>query len=160
VGTREFDEFAAARWPSLVRAGWLLTGDWQRAEDAAQATLERAWRHWSRVTAADDADRYVRRILVNETRRGWHAWRRLVPVGEVPDRAAEAPDVTGTRDALARALATLTRGQRACVVLRHYLDLSEAETAAALGCSVGTVKSQTSRALARLRESYALAEEP
>lgn len=156
--THEFDEFAAARWPSLVRAGWLLTGDWQRAEDLAQSTLERVWRHWGRVTAADDADRYVRRMLVNEHRRAWRSWRRLVPVADVPDRTVDAPDVAA-RDALARALATLTRGQRACVVLRHYLDLSEADTAAALGCSVGTVKSQTSRALARLRESYALAEE-
>ena len=156
----EFDEFAAARWPSLVRAGWLLTGDWQRAEDLAQTTLERAWRHWSRVTAADDPDRYVRRILVNEHRRAWRPWRRLVPVASVPENAVDADVSADTRDALARALATLTRGQRATVVLRSYLDLSEAETAAALGCSVGTVKSQSSRALARLRETYALSREP
>jgi RNA polymerase sigma-70 factor (sigma-E family) len=151
-----FEHFAAARWPVLVRAAWLLTGDWHTAEDLAQTTLARTWRHWRRVVAADDPDRYVRRILVNEVRRS-RAWRRSADptVDGLPVAVPGPEDQTVARDALARALAQLPAGQRLAVTLRYYLDLSELDTAAILGCSVGNVKSQTSRGLVRLREVYA-----
>lgn len=150
-----FDEFAATRWPALVRAGWLMSGDWQRAEDLAQATLAKTWRHWRRVAAADEPDRYVRRVLVNEFLRSRRAWRRHEPLGDAVSPVTPGPETSvAARDALARALREVPRGQRAVLVLRYYLDLSEQDTAAALGCSVGNVKSQAARGLARLREVY------
>ncbi|HEX8003472.1 MAG TPA: SigE family RNA polymerase sigma factor [Mycobacteriales bacterium] len=150
---REFDRYAATRWPALVRAAWFLTGDHDRAEDVAQAALMKTWRHWGRVRAADEPDRYVNRVLVNEFLR---TRRRLVP-RLVAEREAfvEGPEASVvTRDALTRALQAVPRGQRAVLVLRYWLDLSEHDTAAALGCSVGNVKSQAARGLARLREAY------
>ncbi|HEV2891783.1 MAG TPA: SigE family RNA polymerase sigma factor [Frankiaceae bacterium] len=152
-GAEGFDEFAATRWPGLVRAAWLLTADWQRAEDVAQVALTKAWRHWRRVCTADDPDRYVRRIVVNEFLRARRRWREEAPLtgdGVVPS----GDDGVAERDALVRALRRLPPGQRLAVVLRHYLDLSEADAAAAMGCAEGTVKSQASRGLARLRDEY------
>lgn len=152
-----FRAFVDARWPALVRFAWSLTGDRGHAEDVVQAVLVRTWRHWGRLRP-EGAEAYVRAGIVNETvsraRR-----RRLREVvlpwtGERPDPAGHG-DVAETHavaESVAAELALLPPRMRAVVVLRFLEDRSEAETAALLGCSPGTVKSQTNRAMARLRE--------
>lgn len=167
---RDFDEFAAAATQPLLRLGWLLTGDAEQAQDLAQNTLIRAYGAWHRVRH-DDALGYARRIMVNLhtdwlRRRPWREQSRA----EVPDAPAGAgmhgggPHDGGhgaveDRAALVAALQSLTRRERAAIVLRYYVDLSEQQTAQTLGVSVGTVKSVCSRALAKLRVSPALREE-
>jgi RNA polymerase sigma-70 factor (sigma-E family) len=153
-----FEEFVAARGGALWRTAWLLTGDRQRAEDLVQTALGKAWPHWRRVSDTGSFEAYVRRVLyttyVAWWRRRWNAEAPTADVPEAPGRD-EAEAVAARRDVVA-ALARLPRGQRAVVVLRYFEDLTEAQTAAVLGCSVGTVKSQCSRALAALRSSPAL----
>jgi RNA polymerase sigma-70 factor (sigma-E family) len=145
-----FDAFVAARTPALVRTAYLLTGDWQRAEDLLQTALMRCYGRWERIR---EPDAYVRRALVLT----YAGWRRRRWSGEHPSAVPDQPvehDATAAVDAradLVRLLATLPARQRAVVVLRFYEDLSESEVAALLGVSVGTVKSQASKALARLR---------
>ena len=151
-----FEDFVHARSGSLLRTALLLTGQNRaEAEDLLQLALERTYRHWPRICGSDDPERYVRRILANASA---DRWRRLtrrpeqsLPVGDagpgVPDHTAAVAD----RDYLLRALAVLPPRQRAVLVLRYFDDLSEAQTAEMLGCSLGTVKSHTARALARLR---------
>lgn len=149
----EFDEFMVSRWPSLVRFAYGLTGDHGHAEDLAQATLAKALASWSRVSRAEDPDAYVRRILINLNRRRFR--RRRVEEhlgGEAPE--SPAPDGTDRLDqraTLIPALMELPPGQRAVVILRYWDGLTETQAAAILGCSVGNVRSQASRALARLR---------
>jgi RNA polymerase sigma-70 factor (sigma-E family) len=129
-----------------------LTGDRHTAEDLVQTALAKLYLSWDKVQRRESLDGYVRRILVNEHNSLWRrAWKRQeTTVSQLPDApAAESP---AGRDAdLWAFVQTLPRKQRAVVVLRFYEEMSEAETAAALGVSVGTVKSQTSRALASLR---------
>ena len=151
----EFAAFAAGALAGLRRTAYLMCGDWHRAEDAAQEALIRVYRSWHRVERREGLLAYARRttvrILIDESRR---PWRRESPVDDQRlDRATSAGPETATteRDAMVRALASLTPRRRACVVLRYYHDLSVAETARALGCSEGTVKSQTSDALRALR---------
>ena len=152
---REFEAYVARRWRPLLRAGWLLTGNWAAAEDLVQSALAQVWAAWPRVRAADEPDAYVHRMLTNAYL-GQQRRRSAgeLPSGDVPERAA--PDATGEADrrmALISALAELPPQQRAAVVLRYFQDLTLGQTAAALGCSVGNAKSQTSRALAKLRRS-------
>ncbi|HEY7431069.1 MAG TPA: SigE family RNA polymerase sigma factor [Streptosporangiaceae bacterium] len=150
----EFRDFMHGRWPAMVRLGYALTGDQGDAEDLAQAAFARAYASWPRVRRAGDPDAYVRRIVINENRNRFRKQR--VPehlTDRVPERGGT--DETGGHDdrsALMAALRKLGPRQRAVVVLRYWLDMTEAETAATLGCSVGTVKSQASRALLRLRQ--------
>ncbi len=157
----DFDAFVAARSPSLLTAAWLLTGDWHRAEDLLQTALAKAYLRWGGIHAGGQ-EAYVRRILMNTYATWWRrAWRAETPTGTLPEPGSASGrngefDVVEMRQDLLRALADLTRRQRATVVLRFYFDLSENQTAATLDCSVGTVKSQTSRALARLRHHPAL----
>jgi RNA polymerase sigma-70 factor (sigma-E family) len=150
-----FRDYVAARQRALLRTARMLTGNQHTAEDLVQATLERVWPRWSRVVRDGEPDAYVRRVLVNTYSTWWRRkWRGETPTSELPDVAA--PDAfaeADLADALRRLLPSLTPRQKAVVVLRFYEDLSEAATAEALGCSVGTVKSQTSKALARLRLS-------
>jgi RNA polymerase sigma-70 factor (sigma-E family) len=150
-----FRDYVAARQRALLRTARMLTGNQHTAEDLVQATLERVWPRWSRVVRDGEPDAYVRRVLVNTYSTWWRRkWRGETPTSELPDVAA--PDAfaeADLADALRRLLPALTPRQKAVVVLRFYEDLSEAATAEALGCSVGTVKSQTSKALARLRLS-------
>ena len=158
----EFGQFMAARWPGLVRLAYGLTGDRWLAEDVAQAALASAYAAWWRVRRADDPDAYVRRILVNTSNRRFRR-RRITEharePGDLPDRAVADPcDLIGQRSALLSALRELPGRQRAIVVLRYWEDLSDAQVAAALGCAEGTVRSQASRALAKLRGSAALAD--
>jgi RNA polymerase sigma-70 factor (sigma-E family) len=158
----EFGQFMAARWPGLVRLAYGLTGDRWLAEDVAQAALASAYAAWWRVRRADDPDAYVRRILVNTSNRRFR--RRRVTEharepAELPDTVVADPcDLIGQRSALLSALRELPGRQRAIVVLRYWEDLSDAQVAAALGCTEGTVRSQASRALAKLRGSAALAD--
>ena len=148
-----FRDYVAARQRALLRTARMLTGNQHTAEALVQATLERVWPRWSRIVRDGDPDAYVRRVLINTYSTWWRRkWRAESPTSELPEVAA--PDAfaeADLADALRRLLPTLTPRQKAVVVLRFYDDLSEAATAEALGCSVGTVKSQTSKALARLR---------
>jgi len=150
-----FEEFVYARSGSLLRTALLLTGQNQaEAEDLLQLALERAYRHWARVCRSGEPERYVRGILAHASA---DRWRRLARRAERPLPAAADPAlpdhsaVVADRDYLLRALAALPPRQRAVLVLRYFDDLSEAATADMLGCSVGTVKSQAARGLARLR---------
>ena len=150
----EFDAFVRERWPSLLRSAGLLTGDRGAAEDLLQESLARAAQHWSRVDLAR-ADAYVRRILYTRSIDAWR-WRRRQPDPvEVTDRdvapGGDASVGADDRLTLRAALARLTPRQRAVLVLRFYEDRTEVETAALLGCSESTVKSQTRHALERLR---------
>jgi RNA polymerase sigma-70 factor (sigma-E family) len=154
-----FAEFVAAASPRLLRAAWLLTGDAGRAEDLLQTAFARAWPHWRRISATGDPEAYVRRVLFTTNATWWRRrWRSETPTASLPDRPEplDESDEVARREVVRGALATLTRGQRAVVVLRFVEDLSEVETARILGCSVGTVKSQTSRALSRLRDDSGL----
>ena len=143
-----------------MRTAYLLTGDLGHAEDVAQTTLIEAYRSWNRVRRVDDLDAYVRKILINANRSRFRAKRPVeYSVATVPEDHA-APETSGAveeRDVLFAALAGLPPRQRAIVVLRYWEDLAEGEVAALLGCSVGTVKSQASRALAKLRNDAGLA---
>ena len=158
----EFVSYVAARQGALLRTAVLLTGDGHAAEDLLQTALARLYLSWGSVRRAEAMDAYVRRVMVNQLTSWWRrAWRRReVSTGEVVDRLGarqfvrDASDEVVQRDAMWRALQDLPPGQRAVLVLRFYEDLSEAQTAEVLGCSVGTVKSQVHRALNRLRSSY------
>lgn len=161
----EFSMFVAARWRALTHTAYLLTGDFHEAEDLVQATLARVYPHWRRIRQ-ETAESYVRRCLVN-THRSRHRKRRIVHflVPLLPDSASPAADADPSaageeRDVLLRALADLPVRMRTVVVLRYWEDLSAEDVARALGCSVGTVKSQASRALVKLRDHPALAGHP
>jgi RNA polymerase sigma-70 factor (sigma-E family) len=147
-----FDDFVAARSATLLRMAYLLTQDSQLAEDLVQTALAKAWFAWGRVVG--DPGPYVRRIMVNAYVSGWRRrWNGEQPTDQLPELGySDPPDTTDLRAALRR----LAKGQRAVIVLRYFEDLTEAETAQVLGCSVGAVKSQTSRALAKLRVDPAL----
>jgi len=162
----EFREFMHARWPVMVRLAYGLTGDQGHAEDVAQAAFTRAYASWPRVRRAGDPEAYVRQIVINQNRNRFRKHRvaeRLT--GSPPESgfavvaAADATRDYDDRSALIAALQRLGPRQRAVVVLRYWMDLTEHETAAALNCSVGTVKSQASRALATLRQDTQLVDE-
>lgn len=153
---RAFWEFVTARRHSLVRTAYLLTGDHGQAEDLTQDALIRVHRNWRRIERQDQPEPYARKIVVNLANSWWRrgfrhrthtAWQ--VPDSAVPTDAHAAVD---RNDELWQALAALPPGMRAVIVLRYYEELSETETAAVLGKSLGTVKSQASRGLARMRE--------
>lgn len=153
-GQPDVREYLLARQQALVRTGYLLTGDWQQAEDLVQTAMVKVWPRWPRIVAGGDPDAYVRRVLVTTYATWWRRrWRGERPSALLPETAADdgALAAVDLRDAVGRLLPELPPRQRAVVVLRFYEDLTEVQTAAALGCSVGTVKSQTSKALARLR---------
>lgn len=145
----------ARRHLALLRTAYLLTGDRHTAEDLVQTALSRAWLAWPHIREPARADAYVRRTLVNTQRSFWR--RRRVPellLGSVPEPRQGAVEVGATFDlhqVLWTALAELPRQQRVTLVLRYYEDLSDLEIARVLGVSVGTVKSNASRALVSLR---------
>lgn len=146
-----FDDFVAARYVALVRSAYLLVGHRQDAEDLVQTALAKVVRRWERIQG--DPERYVRRVLVNESVSRWRRRRwREIATDIPPDRGGPGGEAAvADRLALRAALAALSPRQRAVVVLRFFEDLSVNEVAELLGCSSGTVKSQTHDALARLR---------
>ena len=144
-----FEEFVAARSSALLRTAYLLTRDHALAEDLLQTALTKAYLAWGRVEGAPEP--YVRRIVVNTYASWWRRkWNGERPTDELPE-TAHHDDSVGESGDLWDALGRLPRRQRAVVVLRYFEDLTEAQTADLLGISVGTVKSQTSKALAKLR---------
>lgn len=156
-----FEQFVEGSSSRMLTMAMLLTGyNRADAEDLLQTVLERAFRRWHSLCRTGDPGPYVRQMLVNASVDRWRLLRRRperplysddgIPVAASPS----GPDQVATladQDALRRALAQLPPGQRAVVVLRYYEDLTEAQTAAVLGCATGSVKTQTSRALAKLR---------
>lgn len=158
----DFDAFVGARSSALLRTAYLLTRDHALAEDLLQTALTKAWFAWRRIDG--DPEAYVRRILVNTYATWWRRrWNGERATDELPEPAttgrSTAHDRSDASHDLWAALGRLPRKQRAVVVLRYVEDLSEAETARVLGCSVGNVKSQASRALAKLRIDPALTTE-
>jgi RNA polymerase sigma-70 factor (sigma-E family) len=152
-----FDEFVAVRGQALQRTAYLLTGDWALAEDLLQTALARAYPRWDRILR-DDPEAYVRRTIVNTWSSWWRRkWRGESPTERLPEGVVpDAYDDADRRDAVRDALRRLAPKQRAVVVLRFHEDMTEAQVAALLGISVGTVKSQTAKALAHLRSDAAL----
>jgi RNA polymerase sigma-70 factor (sigma-E family) len=147
-----FEDYVATRFPALRRLAYLLTGDWSEAEDLVQDALVRCERRW-RAIAADDPHAYVRRAVVNGAA-NWRRRRRLeLPLDDGAWPAADHTAATDARIVLIAALRRLPMEQRQVLVLRFFEQLSEAETAHALGIAAGTVKSRTSRALEALRQS-------
>jgi RNA polymerase sigma-70 factor (sigma-E family) len=149
----QFSEYVVQRRTQLRRIAYLLCGDVHKAEDLVQTALMKLYVAWPRVQRAGNVDAYVRRILVNsgidESRRPWR--REEAGLEGLDPQAVPGPGVEDTA-ALMDALAALPLGQRRVVVLRHFLGMSVEETASDLQCSPGTVKSQNSRALARLND--------
>jgi RNA polymerase sigma-70 factor (sigma-E family) len=143
-----FDAFVRARLPDLLRFGRALTGSPEAAADLVQDALERTLLAWGRLENRTEPEGYVRRIMVNRNISIWRKWGREHPTDRVADRGVE--DRHHDSD-LWRALQQLPPRQRAVLALRYYEDLSEADIARTLGCSVGTVKSQASKAMAKLR---------
>jgi RNA polymerase sigma-70 factor (sigma-E family) len=156
----QFQEFVRARWSHLVRTAYLLTGDAHHAEDLTQTALAKAYRSWRRVARADNPEAYVRRMLVSCNSDRFRKRRVSEALTAAPPEVAgrdEAYSGVDERSALLGALAQLPPKQRAVVVMRYWEDLSEAEVADVLGCSTGTVKSQASKGLAKLRRYPGLA---
>ncbi|MFI5841023.1 SigE family RNA polymerase sigma factor [Catenuloplanes sp. NPDC051500] len=145
-----FNEFVRSRTPALLRAAYLLTGDQHLAEDLVQSALARTHRAWRRLDQVGNAEAYTRKIMYH-LQVSWWRRRRVAEVlpGDLPERPHH--DDSALRMTLRAALLTLPPRQRAVIVLRFFEDHTEAETAHLLGVTVGTVKSQTSKALAKLR---------
>lgn len=148
----EFTLFVTGRMVPMRRVAYLLCQDWQRADDLVQTTITRLYVRWDRVRGMEHAEAYARTVLVHEylgeQRSGWA--RRVSLDVPVPDTAGQAPDTEMALDMRA-ALAALPPRQRATLVLRFYCDLNVDQTAELLGCSAGTVKSQTAKGIDALR---------
>jgi len=159
----DFADFVRQRSTPMLRTAWLLTGgDWALAEDLAQTAFSEVWRHWTRVSVMDAPEAYAHKVMLN-TFLSWRRRRRWT--AEIStERFVVSPATTGgfakvdTRESLRHALRQLTTRQRAVITLRYFEDRSEAETAAIMGCTVGTVKSQASKAIAKLRKHPGLAD--
>jgi RNA polymerase sigma-70 factor (sigma-E family) len=149
----EFESWLAAREPALQRTAHLLTGDVHAAQDLVQITLAKLYLAWDRIQDRGHVDAYARKILVNEHRTAWRrpVRRREQVTADLPDRTAPEQGYDGQREAVWAFVASLPPRQRAVIVLRFYEQRTEPEIAALLGISLGTVKSQSSRALAALR---------
>jgi RNA polymerase sigma-70 factor (sigma-E family) len=148
-----FDEWARARLPALVRFAVVLTGDRGLAEDVVQEVLIRAYERWRRITALDQPEAYVRRMIVNEYLSWRRRWGRVTPTADVAaaETVSDHAGAHAERDAIRWELARLPRRQRAVLVLRYYEQLTDSEIAEVLGCPTGTVRSHASRALSALR---------
>lgn len=148
----EFTEYVASRSGWLRKVAYLLCGDWHRADDLVQEAITKLYVNWSRAGRMENLDGYARRVLVNvflgEQRTSW--WRRTDRTETAPETAAGTTDLEAALD-LRQALAALPPRQRATIVLRYYCDLTVEQAAEALGCSTGTVKSQSARGLEALR---------
>jgi RNA polymerase sigma-70 factor (sigma-E family) len=153
----EFAEFALARAGALQRSAYLMVGDAQLAQDLVQEALTKTYVAWPRLRDPRNAEAYCRKAITTTAiswfrRKGWHNER---PTEHLPEdaRGVAGPEASVVeRDAVWQALGALPPRQRAALVLRYYEDLTEAQTAEAMGCAVGTVKSQVAAALSKLRE--------
>ncbi|MGP4103464.1 SigE family RNA polymerase sigma factor [Nonomuraea sp. KM90] len=147
----DFREFVLARQQALMRTAYMLTGDAHLAEDLLQSVLIKVAGQWSKLSGGGNPEAYTRKALVNQ----YISWKRRprpeAPSADLPERGASYDDAALQRIMLRQALAKLTPKQRAVIVLRFWEDLTEAQTAEALGCALGTVKSQAHHALSRLR---------
>ena len=155
---REFAGFAAARSGALIRVAFLLTGDQHAAEDLLQTAFTKAAARWGRIHTAPEA--YVRQVMYREQVDSWRrrARHRESTMADVPEQAAAVPDISAeTRLSLQQALRALPPGKRAVLALRYFEDLPETQVASILGCSVGTVRSQTYKALTQLKAALASA---
>jgi RNA polymerase sigma-70 factor (sigma-E family) len=155
---RQFHDFVAARRPALVRTAFLLCGDPDEAHDLVQTALMRMHRRWRGIERADAPEVYARRVIVNLAASWWRSRlrHRWVPLSDLSHPSTpDASEQVADRDALWHAVMGLPPRTRAVLVLRYFEDLTEADTARALECSVGSVKSQASRGLGRLREQFA-----
>jgi RNA polymerase sigma-70 factor (sigma-E family) len=156
-----FREFVDAHSRGLLRAGWLLTGNWASAEDLVQTALAAAWPRWATIRRVESAEAYVQKIMVTTFLR-WQRrrWVGEIPTNPLPDRheSADAWAVVDCRQPLLAAVSELPPRQRAVIVLRYFVDMSESQVAEILGCSVGSVRSNTGKALARLRATPGLAD--
>lgn len=155
----EFTAYVGASAVRLRRMAYLLCGDWQRADDELQSALLKLYLAWHRVRERDSLDSFVRKILLRglvDTHR--RPWRREQAQAVLPEWGAAQPMPFEDRLAVREALAQVPPGQRAVLVLRFFEDCDVAETARLVGCSEGTVKSQTARGLARMREVITAAE--
>jgi RNA polymerase sigma-70 factor (sigma-E family) len=153
----DFKAYAAARMRELRRTAFLLCGDWHHADDVVQIVFAKLYVNWDKVLKRDRLDAYVRTMLVRATfdRRRRFGWRRELSTASPPETPANPGSNVEDRLLLFDALAKMPPRQRAVVVLRFWDDLDVAETANVLGCSEGTVKSQSARGLAKLRELLA-----
>jgi RNA polymerase sigma-70 factor (sigma-E family) len=153
-----YTEFVDANWTRFLRLARFLSGDDDRGEELLQDCLVKLYPRWRKASVQGDPAAYLRRMLVNGNVDWWRRAKREYPTDAVPEKPAPAqPSLDGriVDEDLRRALRALPRGQRAVVVLRYCEDLTERETAEALGCTIGTVKSQNARAMAALREHLA-----
>jgi RNA polymerase sigma-70 factor (sigma-E family) len=150
----EFKGYAAARMRDLRRTAFLLCGDWHHADDVAQAVLTKLYTNWEKVQRRERLDAYVRTMLVRATfdRRRRMSWRRETSAADPPETVDHGSGSVEDRLLLFDALAKMPARQRAVIVLRFWEDLDVSQTAQLLGCSEGTVKSQSARGLAKLRE--------
>jgi RNA polymerase sigma-70 factor (sigma-E family) len=159
VGDRvSFGDYVRARGGALLRAAQALTGNHADAEDLVQATLVKTYQSWNNITDPAALDTYVRRVMVNTHISGWRR-RRIdeYPTDELPDSPADDHTYdSDLHELVQRAVDRLPRRMRAAVMLRYYDDMSEPEVAAALGVTIGTVKSTVARAVAKLREDAEL----
>ena len=153
----DFTEFVDARWSSLYRLAYLLAASPSGAEDLLQTTLVKAYVNWARIKRTEHPEAYVRRMLANTLVSGHRrAWVGEQPFGELPEIAGESAELPVLDRALLWPLVcALPARQRAVIVLRYYEDLTEEQIAAVLGCARGTVKSQSSAAIAALRRALA-----
>ncbi|MDX6332008.1 MAG: hypothetical protein QOI83_4391 [Streptomycetaceae bacterium] len=156
----DFHDFMVSRWPRLLRTAYLITGNHHEAEELAQATMAVVFAKWGRVRRSDDMNAYVSRIMINKNadrfrRSKGREWiTALIPDTPVPDRTAQIQE----RSVLVDALARLPRRQRAAVVLCYFNDMTHTQIATVLGTQTSTVRSQITRALARLRQDHTLAD--
>jgi RNA polymerase sigma-70 factor (sigma-E family) len=157
----EFSLFVAERWPTLIRAARLIGCSPSEAEDVVQSALVKCYVSWSRVRRADDRDAYAYRVLLNTHRSARRRMSSRETPADLTQAVHDAPaDAAELSTSVERALARLTPQARQVVVLRYYVDLSERQTADALGIPAGTVKSRLARALAQLSEDPSLADLP
>lgn len=152
---QEYVDYVTGRLPTLRRLAYLLCGDEHRADDLVQQTITKLYLRWQRISGVEHLDQYVRTMLVHafvdERRR---PWARVGLVAQAPDAARAADERVEDWMVLRAVLARIPRRQQAVLVLRFLCDQSVEEVAAALGCTEGTVKSQTSRGLATLRRMF------
>lgn len=150
-----YANYVREQWRTLVRAAVFLGASFHEAEDLAQATLVRCYAGWEKVSGAENRDAYVYRMPLNCLRDARRAawWKRRADLPVETGTVGDATEAVAIADAVHRALAGLSKPNRDVVVLRYFVQLSEAQTAASLDISPGTVKSRLSRSLARLAAS-------